>query len=459
MKAEKQNSFLFVKILTVIIFLFFSPQFCHPQFLTIYHNDLAYFQETKTFQLSSGKQWIWLKDFSETADLNSLVLFPITQKAIKIYEQRVIQPYDKSQTFLVKSLHKEIELVITEDTNLRGVLEDIAPDVLMVKDNRGSIHLVNRTMIKRIIAANDSSVTSNEARAGWLIESPSALNAQFSISYFLSGLSWKTDYRAIYLDKIHRLILLPRASVKNNSRKQITAEQLWLIAGDVRRNNTDLPSISRGSLQKSVFSAMAASVEDVVHEEKYEYHSYRLPGPVTIEPQSEISKTLIEEKDVPIRKKYVFDGERFGNSVHVQFTLKNTAEEGMGTALPEGQITLYQLDENQKLTFLIEDNFPATPEGKEVSFSGGITFDFVGERIRSYFRNISTNTVEEGYEIRLRNASSRGDTVYVVENLRGEWKILQSSYSFKQRNSQSVEFIVPIAKKSEAVLTYSVKIS
>ena len=103
-----------------------------------------------------------------------------------------------------------------------------------------------------------------------------------------------------------------------------------------------------------------------------------------------------------------------------------------------------------------------TPDMDEtVRFYTGSAFDLVGQRVRTEFRVTPPNSADESFEITLRNHKTTPVEVRVVEHLYRwiNWKITSESDDYKQKDSQTIEFRVPVPANGEKKVSYSVHYS
>ena len=73
------------------------------------------------------------------------------------------------------------------------------------------------------------------------------------------------------------------------------------------------------------------------------------------------------------------------------------------------------------------------------------------------FRRISSNTVEEDFEIKVRNRKKTPETVRIVEHAWSDWRILRESIKSAQKDSNTFEYVVTLQPDEEKVVTYTVR--
>lgn len=451
----------YLRLSQIIIFLFIlllvQSEQVFSQIITIYHNNFAVVQKNYNFSLEEGISWKWIRNLPETLDINSIFLYSSgSPRKSEIRAQKVLRSSEHQITLLSNYEGKNIEIIIKNDSNLEGKLKSIQPSTIVIEDNTGRIHLINRSSIIRMILPFEPSQAESSYSAGWMFESKSAGKYNFELLYFLSGLSWKANYIGIFDEENELIRLQTRAGILNETNTSFSIENLRLIAGDVNKPNI-VRRPMQAVLRKGVESMSEGFADEMEYNELYEYHLYQITGPEIIEPHSLIFKKLVKDRQVSVTKKYIFDGIRTGKKINIQLSFINKSDSGPGIPMPKGTINLYQIEKNNTLTFLNEDVVPPTADNKELKISGGVSFDLTGERTRTTYNKISRTTVEESFKVLLYNASTEDRIINVIEHLRNDWTITKNSHPYSSIDSHSIEFSVPVSKKSNTTLTYIVK--
>lgn len=127
--------------------------------------------------------------------------------------------------------------------------------------------------------------------------------------------------------------------------------------------------------------------------------------------------------------------------------------------LPAGRVRVYQEDVDGAALLIGEDQLDHTPRGENVRLYVGDAFDIVGERIQTEFRRPSERSLEETFEITLRNHKDEAATVRVVEHLFrwSEWKILETTDDYERLDSATIEFRLGVPANGERTLGYTVR--
>jgi hypothetical protein len=144
--------------------------------------------------------------------------------------------------------------------------------------------------------------------------------------------------------------------------------------------------------------------------------------------------------------------------VGVFIEIVNKGEHNLGMPLPKGTLRMYKHDPDGSLQFIGENSIQHTPKDEKIKVKIGDAFDVVAARKQMHWEKVAKNINEVAYEISLRNHKKEDITVKVIERLFGDWKVLESSNSYKKEDSTTVSFDVPVKKDGETKLVYKVRI-
>jgi hypothetical protein len=150
-------------------------------------------------------------------------------------------------------------------------------------------------------------------------------------------------------------------------------------------------------------------------------------------------------------------GTQSNPKVWVMREFVNSDANHLGMPLPKGRVRFYRRDTDGRLEFTGEDTIDHTPKDERVRLFTGAAFDLVGERRRTNYRvDHGRSTLDESFEIKLRNRKKEAVEVRVVEHLYrwNTWEIQVSSVPFTKTDSQTIEFRVPLKPDEEKIVTY-----
>ena len=135
----------------------------------------------------------------------------------------------------------------------------------------------------------------------------------------------------------------------------------------------------------------------------------------------------------------------------------------LGVPLPAGRVRVNQANQaDGALEFIGENVIKHTPRNETLRIKLGNAFDIVGERKQANFRiNVDARTLDESFEISVRNRKKEATTVLVREYLYrwSNWEITAKNHAFSKRDAQTIDFPLDIPADGEGKLTYTVHYS
>jgi hypothetical protein len=216
-------------------------------------------------------------------------------------------------------------------------------------------------------------------------------------------------------------------------------------------------------------TAEAQPAPQMAEEALFEYHLYSLARPTTIGENQTKQVALLTATNVPVDKEFRFtnisngsyyyalgEQERVNATVFVSFV--NATESNLGIPLPKGVVRVYKADSGGQAQFVGEDAVDHTPKNEEVRLTLGQAFDVTARARQTRFEQISDRVFESAYEIEFKNAKKEPVTVAVVEDIPGEWRILEESAKHEAVNAFRARWEVTVPAEGSAKLTYAVRI-
>jgi hypothetical protein len=286
------------------------------------------------------------------------------------------------------------------------------------------------------------------------------------VSYQTEGITWWADYNLAFTEGANAnsgwLDVSGWVSIINQSGAGYNDATLKLIAGDVHRAPKGQGPMERYPAARSEAMSTAA---DTGFQEKsfFEYHLYTLGRPASIPNNSTKQLELFPKAErVPCEKVVVYDGlgpnawwgeglytdqsvgVQTSKDVDVYLKFKNGLAEGMGMPLPAGRIRVNKVDSDDgSMEFIGEDVIRHTPREEEVLVKMGRAFDIVGERVQQDFKyDASRRTIEETYEIKVRNRKKEAVKVIVQEHMYrwSQWEVIKTSVPGTKLSSRLMHF-------------------
>jgi hypothetical protein len=312
----------------------------------------------------------------------------------------------------------------------------------------------------------------------WVLQSDSAGKFDAEVGYVTGGFDWSASYNLVSPEKGDFADLLGWITMNNQSGKTFENARIKLMAGDVNKIQPPDGRMRFAMSTPKAFGGMAA--EPPVTEKAFdEFHLYSIARPTTLHNQETKQVEFVHAEKMYAPTVYVYDGaegyrfyglnldQGFGQQgnkkVLVQREFVNAETNQLGVALPKGKLRFYRRDADSQLQFVGENEIDHTPRNETVRVTTGNAFDLVGERSQTSFHVDSGDKwIDESFEIKLRNRKKDAPVeIRVVEHLYrwSNWQITKQSNEFTKKDSQTIEFRIPVKPDEERTVTYTVHYS
>jgi hypothetical protein len=313
----------------------------------------------------------------------------------------------------------------------------------------------------------------------WTIHSPRAAELVAELSYVTGGMSWEASYNLVAPEKGDTLDVVGWVTIDNQSGTSFEDASLKLMAGDVSKLQSE--PAQRGRVAAL---ALEERVAPQVTEKAFdEFHLYSLPRRTTLRNRETKQVEFVRATGIESETFYVYDGASVGQQyrgwnaemirnnpeygtqsnpkVWVMRELVNSENNGLGIPLPRGRARFYRRDDaDGRLEFTGENLIDHTPKNETIRIYTGDAFDVVGERTRTDFsRSDRNDTMEEAFEIHVRNRKADLVEVRIVEHLYRwvNWEIVEQSHEFRKTEAQSMEARVRVPADGEVAVSYRVR--
>jgi hypothetical protein len=312
----------------------------------------------------------------------------------------------------------------------------------------------------------------------WLLQSDKSGTFDAEVGYVTGGFDWSASYNLVSPENGDTVDLVGWITMNNNSGKTFENAKIKLMAGDV--NKIQPRSQGYGGMMRSRAMVMdAAMAEPAVTEKAFdEFHLYSIARPTTLHDRETKQVEFVHAEKLYAPTIYVYDGatgyqfyglnydQNYGQTdnkkIIVQREFVNAETNQLGVALPAGKLRFYRRDDDGQLQFVGENTIDHTPRNETIRVTTGNSFDLVGERKQTNFHvDTGDKTMDESFEIKLRNRKHEPVEIRVVEHLYrwSNWDITAKSDDFVKKDAQTIEFRIPVKPDEERTVTYSVHYS
>jgi len=314
----------------------------------------------------------------------------------------------------------------------------------------------------------------------WLLSTPNPGPLRAEFSYVTGGLTWEADYNIVAPEKGNAVDVVGWVTMDNQSGKRFQNARIKLMAGDINKIQPE-QMYDRVQVFASAGPINGAETPPVTERTFDEYHLYTLARSTTLDDRETKQVEFIRAGNVSTTQIYVYDGlkldptryngwnwENIRNDfsygtesnpkIWVMREFANSEANHLGMPLPKGRVRFYRRNDDGQIEFTGENVIDHTPHDEKVRVYTGNAFDLTGERRRTDYR-VDTNrqTIDESFEIKVRNHKKEPVDVRVVEHLYRwiTWDILAKSDPYRRTDSKTIEFPLTIPRDGEKAITYT----
>ncbi len=459
-----------------------------PLQITIYNAGAggaaaAWVTQVRRFETAAGLTRWRLTGIAAGIDPSSVQFASLTDPVhTHVVEQTYRNDLQSTRGLLSKFVGKAIVVQpqgAPPRAGIAGTLQS-AGNPLVVEGRDGSLHVFDAYSSLSLPDRPEDLAT--RPTLEFEIAAPRAGAQEARLSYATSGMSWSTDYDALFKRgadaQTGTIDLRAWALIVNRSGVDFAGAKLDLVAGAVHGANPPPRPIAATAFMRS--RAATDSVGAGFAEQPLsEYHRYALRAPADLPNDATTRIELFKRvRGVPARKILIYDGAAgvsYGSGtiterdygatgrhrVDAYLEFKNDAASGLGVPLPGGRFRLFAADRaGGNPQFVGADEIRDTPRGESVRIELGAAFDVVGARRQVDFKiDTRAKWIEEKFEIVVRNHSSDAIDVLVAENLYrgGNWTILSCSTPFEKKDARRIDFPIRVPVGGASTVRYRVR--
>ncbi|MDH7601529.1 MAG: DUF4139 domain-containing protein [Armatimonadota bacterium] len=449
--------------------------------LTVYNSNFALVKDVRSVKFTKGIFSYELEDVAAKIDPTSVLFKSLTApNSVVILEQNYQYDLISPDNILNKSVGERITFT---RFNERG--EPITDSgILLNPPQNGGITI--RTDSGTIVLNPSGQISLQKMPEGlhprptlsWLLQCDRDGEQETEISYITDGINWRADYVALVNQDDNALDISGWVTLTNESGASYENAKLTLMAGDVRRlRERRLDRYDEDG--KPI--VMELSKDQFEEKPFFEYHMYAMERPTTIRNNETKQLSLLNASNVKVIKEMIYDGRgdwwrawwypgRTGHpgrgydtsdyhKVNIVLEFQNSKENHMGMPLPKGKVRVYKLDDTGSIQFIGEDTIDHTPKDEKVRLYIGDAFDVVGEYKRTNYERIADKTIEESFEVKIRNHKASPVEVKVIDHVWSDWKVVKSSHEYTKKDAHTIEFPVNVPKDGEVKVTYTIRTS
>ena len=440
--------------------------------VTVYNSDLALVRDVRDLRLARGTGELRFMDIAATVNPATVHFRSITQPAqVDVLEQNYEYDLLEPDKLLRKYVGRDVTLVRMRQQGGTTTPEEVTARLLSY--NNAPVWQIGSEILTGLHADH---IRFPELPGNlfarptliWTLQNDGGEQHRVEAAYLAGKLSWAADY-VLNVGRDDKAADLDGwVTLTNGSGTGFPNARLQLVAGDLNRVRNELGRVVMEQLRAD---RPAAAAPPMAQEAFSEYHLYTFGRRTTINNAETKQVNLLNGTGIPIRKRYVVDGQNFyyRNTYHpgapvkdvvqVYYQLKNEEKGGLGMPMPAGTVRVYQADSRGGAQFVGEDRINHTPKDETLNLKIGNAFDVVAERKQTDFEKIAVNVYEVAFEITLRNHKTTPISVEVNEPVGGTWRMLTASHEWTKTAASATQFTVPVAADGTSVLRYRVRVT
>jgi hypothetical protein len=455
--------------------------------LTIYNQNFAVVRDTVPLDLKAGANPVVYSGATAQVEPDSVILRdPAGKHSLRILEQNyrndpvsqeLLLSLFEGKTIDFQNIRTKDSTQITELIPGKIVRSGFVPgggNTQPIIEVNGKLQF---TLPGQPLFPDLCSDTILKPAFNWLLQSDKAGSFDAEVGYVTAGFDWSASYNLVSPEKGDLCDLVGWITMNNTSGKTFENAKIKLMAGDVNK----IQPMNRTFAQRlAMITDSVGGTAPAVSEKAFdEFHLYSIARPTTLHDHETKQVEFVHAEKMYAPTIYVYDGavgyqfyglnydRGYGQSdnkkIIVQREFKNAETNQLGIALPAGKLRFYRRDADGQLQFVGENTIDHTPRNETVRITTGNSFDLVGERKQTDFHvDTSEKWINETFEIKLRNRKKTDAVeIRVVEHLYrwSNWNITAKSDEFTKKDSQTIEFRIPVKPDEERTVTYTVHYS
>jgi hypothetical protein len=430
--------------------------------LTIYNQNLALVEETRTLNLAAGRSKLEFRDVSASIRPETVAL---SGDGIAIVEQNFDYDLLTPTKLMEKAVGREVQIVrtnpgsgaeLTERATVLsvndGVVLRIGDRIEVLRADGVPTRVIFDKVPENLRARPTLSVTVESQRAG---------SREARLSYLSTGLSWKADYVALFDEKAGKLDLQGWITLTNTSGSSFANARTQLIAGDINlvRGTPNYQLLQ----QQRALTARRAGAEGSSRPRLAEYHVYPLPERTTIADNQTKQVGFLDKSGIAAKKAYQHRAhwfETIRDPVHAEVAVdfSSSSDAGLGAQLPAGIVRVYVRDADGKPKFVGEDEIEHTPQGSELSIKTGEAFDITVQPTLEAQERVSWLRSRYRMKYVVRNAKNEAVTVNIRQG--GLWRdgrVISESHPGTRVDAYTLLWPIEVPAAGETTLTFVVE--
>jgi len=212
--------------------------------VTIYNQGQAIIQDRRTLRIREGIDTIDFTDVAAQIDPTSVSFASITAPdSTIVLEQNYVYDLVGADALYRRYIDQQIRLVLSDGTELSGVLQSAAGgNVIVQRERDGAVILVSQSSVRDVTFPTLPEGLITRPTLRWTVSSATDGDQQVAITYLTGGINWTADYNLLLTPDNDLLDINGWVTLNNTSGSAYTDALVKLVAGDVNRIQPELQS-------------------------------------------------------------------------------------------------------------------------------------------------------------------------------------------------------------------------
>lgn len=445
-------------IASCVILILFAAVLQAEISLTVYQRDLVLVRDIRFVDLQQGENRIVFDHVSSGIYEPTIrIVVPKNLSDVKTIEQNYNYDLANEDRIWHKFLGKPFQFT-KNDSLYKGILRNFDDEYIYLEPEGkpGAISLVSRSGVENNLFESLPEGLVLRPEIVWRVRSgQNRKGLEVEVSYLTKGITWQADYTALLLND-NRVQLIGNLTLVNSLDISFPDAKIELMAGTPHRSFDARQLYDAGAPEPPQAAAERQGARF------FEYRRFQVPEKTTIYAQQSKGIPLIGPIEFQAAKDFFFDGSTGAEELEVRLIFENNKESGLGIALPEGDLLVYQKDDKGRMQFLGEDHLRSSSPGDKVELVVGKAYDLRVDRKRVDHERIARNRTRDVVEITFASSREKPAKITVRERLYGFWEITEASWrgspvGHRVEEANRVEFDLDLAPNTSGTLRYIVE--
>jgi hypothetical protein len=434
--------------------------------LTIYDSNLALVEHVRPVAVAAGRHRLEFPGVS--AEIMAQTV-SFAGRGLTIIEQNFDYDLLTPQKLMEKAVGSRVRIVRTnpgtgeETEETAEVLSTVGGVVLKIGE-RIEVLREDGIPARVIFDAVPPNLRANPTLSV-LVDAPSAVDGNVTLSYLTRGLSWSADYVAVFDEGQGSVSMQGWITLTNTSGTTFANANAQLVAGDVNVVGSEAEwfevyNFRRGGNRNVL---RAAGVEATGREQLADYYVYPLAEVTTIANSQTKQVSFLTAGNVRASRGYEQTFYSFASleepiSAEVRVRFSNSRATGLGEQLPSGIVRVYARDARGQPQFVGEDRIGHTSAGSELALKIGDAFDVTIEPTLRQTTRASRRDTDYAMSYLVRNARSEPVTVTIRQDGLARFnEVVAESIRGRRTDADSFAWDVPVPANGETELTFTIR--